>query len=639
MGTASDNTIGPAALAAIPQSITPPPLHHRLDTLDLFRLAVVGVGGVLSWEGLTVKAGGFDIVAVGAALIGGYPVYREAVENIAARRMTMELSMTIALAAAMAIGEFSTALFILFFVLIAEWLEGLTTIRGRRAIHSLLELLPRRATVRRDGRSLEIPVEELREGDTVIVKPGSEIPVDGVVVRGSSMVDQASITGESAPVQKVPGADVFAGTTNHDGALEVRTTQVGRETVFGRIIDAVEEAETSRAPVQKLADRLSAGLVYFALAAAGLTFLLTHNVRSTIAVIIVAGACGIAAGTPLAMLGAIGRAARSGAIVKGGRYMEALGTVDTIVLDKTGTLTFGEPEVAGIHTSAGVDARTALEIAAIAESPSEHALARAILRKAAEIEAHVREPDTFEYIPGKGVRCGWNGNRIAVGNRLLIADEDGLQTQPGGFAQEAESTLVSFNGRLIGSISIADRLRPEAVEAVARLHTMGLRTVLLSGDHRGVTADIARQLQVAEFAAELLPEDKLARVEELMRAGRRVAMVGDGINDAPALARATVGIAMGSGTGLARETSSVLLLGNNLLDLVSLVATARRARGIILFNFAGTLAVDAAGVALAALGLLSPLLAALLHVSSELAFILNSARLIPAPGRTPAPGI
>lgn len=628
-------------MGAAEQSLPEPPLemaedaeraedHGHVEPADWYRLAVVGGAAALSWFHATPLAAGVDLIAVAAALIGGYPVFHEAVENIAAKRMTMELSMTMALAAAMVIGEFSTALFILFFVLIAEMLEGVTVGRGRSAIRHLLEMLPRTAFVRRDGAIVEVPAAELRRGDLVIVKPGAEIPVDGVVVQGASTVNQAHITGESTPVHKLAGAAVFAGTTNQSGMLEIETERLGRETIFGRIIEAVEKTEQARAPIQKLADRLAAWLVYFALASALVTFLVTHNARSTIAVIIVAGACGIAAGTPLAVLGAIGRAAYRGAIVKGGRYMEALGTVDTVVLDKTGTLTFGEPEVTTISPAAGVDPQTVLQMAAIAEGPSEHPLAKAVLRKAAADGLSIPEPEAFEYSPGEGVRVRWKESDIVVGSRAFAAQVSGLAQKISGLPTEDGNVFVVRRNRLIGSLQTTDRLRPEAVEAVSRLRGMGLRVILLTGDHVPVAAEVARQLKVDEFEGELLPEQKLARIQKLIDSGQKVAMVGDGFNDAPALACATVGIAMGSGTDLARQTASVLLIGNNLLDLVELLNTARRARGIVMFNFAGTLAVDAAGVALAAIGVLSPLLAAIVHVSSELAFILNSARLVPA---------
>jgi Cd2+/Zn2+-exporting ATPase/Cu+-exporting ATPase len=631
MEIAAKHSIPPTSDAAV-EDTQGPEEHRGVERPDVVIFLMVGIAAAISWSGILPPVKGIDVLAVTAVLGGGIPVFREALQNLFARRMTMELSMTIALIAALAIREFTTALFILFFVLGAEILEHLTVDRGRKAIRDLLSLLPKRAEIKRLGEIEEVPIEAVRTGDIVFIRPAAEIPVDGVVVQGHSTVDQSSITGESKLVEKVPGAAVFAGTTNHSGALDVRTERVGRNTIFGKIIDAVEKSEHSRAPIQKLADRLAGWLVYFALASALLTFAVTRNLRSTIAVVIVAGACGIAAGTPLAVLGAIGRAAKEGAIVKGGRYMEALGTIDTVVLDKTGTLTFGEPYVTAILPCPGVDPLHLLRVAAIAERPSEHPLAKAILKEAARLGLSVNDPDRFEYLPGMGVRSSWEGKDILVGNATFLADVAGLDTAFASLSGDSGDVLVARDGRLIGAIRTDDVLRPEAVEAIARIRAMGLNAILLTGDRRNVAEKIAGDLGVQHCEAELLPEDKLQRVRDLIRSGKRVVMIGDGINDAPALAEATVGMAMGSGTDLARHSAGVLLLGNDLVDAAELLNTARRCRRIILFNFGGTLAVDAVGVLLASLSILTPLMAAIVHVSSEMAFILNSARLVPALG-------
>jgi len=318
--------------------------EHHLELSELIRIGFVGLAIIALWLRLWEPFPHFSVIGLTAALIGGYPIFKEAVSSLAARRMTMELSMTIAIGAALVIAEFFTALVIIFFVLVAEVLEGLTVGRGRRAVKDLLDLLPREALVRRDGEARAVSLEETRVGDVVIVKPGARVPVDGVVARGHSFVDQAAITGESLPVEKVAGARVYAGTINQSGLIEVRAEGLGRDTAFGKIIEAVERAEKSRAPIQKTADRLAGYLVYFAIGCAALTLLVTRDARSTNSVVIVAGACGIAAGTPLAILGTIGRAARQSAIIKGGLYLEVLGGVDTVVLDKTGTSRWGRRE-------------------------------------------------------------------------------------------------------------------------------------------------------------------------------------------------------------------------------------------------------------------------------------------------------
>jgi Cd2+/Zn2+-exporting ATPase/Cu+-exporting ATPase len=618
--------------------------EHPLEWADAARIALVAVAAVLAWFGIWEWAPfagwKFNPVAWAAMLVGGYPIFREAVSNLLARRMTMELSMTLALVAALAVGESFTALVIALFVLVAEVLEGLTVGRGRRAIKRLRDLLPQTAFVRRGGEVQEIHAGELRVGDIVVVKPGGRVPVDGAVVSGNSFVDQATITGESMPAEKSPGTTVYAGTINQSGALEIRTTGVGHDTAFGKIIQAVERAEKSRAPIQKTADRLAAYLVYFALACAVLTFFVTWAVRgsidvkSTISVIIVAGACGIAAGTPLAILGAIGRAAREGAVVKGGLYLEALGAVDTVVMDKTGTVTVGNPEVTEVVPVPGIAPEAVVEAAAVAERPSEHPLAKAVLHKAVALGIAVAEPERFAYSPGKGVCCAAGGEEIVVGSRGFLVEHgvDVAPLAPGG--GPATEVLVARGGRLLGVLRVADVLRPEAAEAVVAMRRLGLRTVLLTGDAAAVAQAVGRELGVEEVEADLLPDQKAARVKGLVAAGRKAVMVGDGINDAPALTEANVGVAVGSGTDVARESADVVLIGNDLGRFVETLHVARRCRGIILFNFAGTLIVDSVGVGLAALGLLNPLLAAFIHVSSELAFILNSARLLPAASGT-----
>jgi cation transport ATPase len=334
------------------------PLNWREISRVLFVAAAAGAIWYLGGAPSPLITG----IGVVCTLVGGFPIFHEAYENIVQRRMTMELSMAIAIVAALAIREIFTALVITLFVLVAEILEGLTVGRGRKAIQRLVDLLPNTATVRRNGAWTDVDIAEVSTQDVVLVKPGGRIPVDGQVVGGHSFVDQAPITGESMPVEKQPGATVYAGTINQSGALELRVERLGRETTFGKIIEAVETAEKSRAPIQGIADRLAGYLVYFALGAAVLTFLISHNIRSTISVVIVAGACGIAAGTPLAILGSIGRAAQQGAIIKGGLYLEKLGEVDTVLLDKTGTLTFGTPEVLDICAASGSSSELLLKM-------------------------------------------------------------------------------------------------------------------------------------------------------------------------------------------------------------------------------------------------------------------------------------
>jgi len=610
---------------------------QQTGTAECIRLGLMGIIVVASLTGWWRPFMDRDWLAFAGTVIGGFPIYQEAWENLRKRRMTMELSMTIALLSALAIGQFFTAIVIAFFVLFAELLEGYTVGGGRRAIEKLINALPRHVTVRRNGQESELPADELSTGEVIVIRPGERIPVDGTVIKGSSYVDQSSITGESLPIEKTGQSKVFAGTINKNGVLEVSVERVGRDTTFGKIIQVVEQAEKSKAPVQRIADRLAAGLVYFALGAAVLTFLVTRNLTATIAVIIVAGACGVAAGTPLAILAGIGSAARRGIIVKGGLYLEKLAEIDTIILDKTGTLTMGIPEVTGIRVTDGATEREVLENAAIAEQHSEHPIGEAVIRKSRAAKVSLREYSDLQYIPGKGVTCLDRGSKVVVGTRTLL-EENGIDANGAASFQsdtKPGETLVYVgrNKTVLGTLTIADQLRSEAIQAVDQLKKQGYRTILLSGDSSEAASAIGAQLGVHEAIGNLLPEQKLEKVRELLQQGRKVAMVGDGVNDGPALAEATVGIAMGGGTDVALETADITLMTSDLSRLTEVLGIAKRCYRVIMFNFWSTIAVDTLGIVLAFCGLLAPIIAALIHVGSELAFILNSARLFRSPVR------
>lgn len=598
------------------------------EPLAIARIVTAALAALLLWFGWDLPMRGVSPLGVAALAFCGWPVLREAIANLADRRMTMELSMTIAIVAAASIGEFFTAIVVLGFVLLAEELEHLTVQRGRSAIDDLVAFIPSEAHVRRAGRRVAVPLADLRRGDLVEVLPGEKIPVDGVVAEGTAHVDQSRITGESMPERKAAGDTVYAGSINQNGSLVVTAERVGRETSFGKIIEAVAEAGHVRAPVQKLADELAGYLVYFSFAAAAITWLATRDLRDTISVIIVAGACGIAAGTPLAILGGIGRAAKLGAIVKGGIHLETLGRVDTIVLDKTGTLTFGEPAVQAILPVPGLDEAALLARAAAAERHSEHPLARAILREAERRGLALPEATAFDYSFGRGIAADVAGHRVLVGSRKLMA-ASGIAVPAPAAGRIASEILVAEEGRFLGEILVADTIRPEAARAMAALSDLGIRTLLLSGDAAPVADAVARELGIREVGAGMLPEDKLSRIRALVAEGHVVAMVGDGVNDAPALAAASLGIAMGSGTDVAKESADVVLIGNDLVRLVEAFRIARRTRGVIWQNFVGTLLVAVFGMAFAGAGFLNPLLAAAIHVGSELGFLANSARLLP----------
>ena len=627
---------------------------ERIEWADVVRIAVVGLAALGAWIAGAAGTPGWAVGAVGAVVlaVGCWPLLVEAAEDLRKRRMSMELSMLLAIVAAAVIGEWVTALAVTVFALCAEVLEELSMDRGRDALTDLMSFLPQTARVVATPESAEsaessgttdVPLDEVRPGQVIALSPGGRVPVDGVVRTGRADVDQSRITGEALPVQVGPGDRVPAGSITR-GALELEVERVGEDSSYGRIVAAVRHAQSSRAPVQRLADRLAARIVYLALAAALVTFLVTRDVRATISVIIVAGACGVAAGTPLAVLAAIARAARCGAFVKDGTHLEQLSAVDTVVMDKTGTLTVGAPRVVSVRpTEAAAGEDEVLALAAAAEWNSEHPIGRAIYNEAAVRDLTVPVPGDVAYSPGAGVSAHVEGRRITVGrcrgqghqperDTPGCEDEAALSAESDPEAPSATSVVeVRADGQLLGTIALADRLRQGAAAAVRDLGDMGLEVLMLTGDSAASARHVAGLLGLTEeqVRADLLPTDKEEVIDSLRRAGKQVAMVGDGVNDAPALGAADVGIAMGTGTDVAREAGDVVLVGSAPADLVETVRVARRARRIIMVNFVGTVVVDVVGMVAAGLGLLGPVAAALVHVVSESAFILNSARLVP----------
>ncbi|QMW63722.1 cadmium-translocating P-type ATPase [Devosia sp. MC521] len=611
---------------------------HAFGPTELFRIGLTGLCALAVWlqlpDHVYLDIGGqiflsFSWYALIGLAIGGLPLFEEAWASLKRRRMTMELSMCIAVVAAAYTGYFLVALMITFFVLIAEVLEGMTLERGRKAIRDLMALLPSEVQLRRDGQVITASIDDIETGSVVVVAPGARVPVDGPVISGNSFIDESRITGESMPVEKMPGHFVYAGTINQSGALEVRAERIGRATSYGQILETVEEAERSRAPVQRLADQLAGYIVYVALGFAAFEYWITQgNISATISVIVVAGACGVAAGTPLAILGGIGRAAQNGAIIKGGIHLETLGKFDTVVLDKTGTLTFGKPEVTKVLPHNGANLEDILRAASTAEALSEHPLGKAIISYSAERNIVPGNASEFHYEPGLGISARDAQGLILVGNaKWLAANNIALDIAEDEYV--ASRIYIARENTLIGQILVEDQIRPEARRAIDKLRSMNIDVQLLTGDTAPVARQVASELGIDAVEAGLLPSDKLKRIQAIKQSGRVVAMVGDGVNDAPALATASVGIAMGSGTEVAREKADIVLLGNDLMRFAETVHVARRTRRIIWFNFAGTVLVDILGIAAAMLGWIGPVEASLIHTGSELAFILNSARLVP----------
>src|SRR5437899_5641453 len=416
--------------------------------------------------------------------------------------------------------------------------------------------IPRKALVRRNGKEVETDVETIQPGETVIVRDGERIPVDGALVKGSGFVNQSAITGEAIAVEKMVGSRVFAGSVDQSGVFEVRTEKVGNETVFGQIIRLVEEAESRKAPIQRISDKLAAWLVEFTIVFAVITFVVTRNLISTISVIVVAGACGVAAGTPLAIVAVTGGLAKRGVIVKGGVYVQEMSKVDTVVIDKTGTLTFGDPEVTDVVGLDGCSREQVLTYASAAEKFSKHPLAHAIMGKAQALGVNSGSTTSSDYMAGKGIVSWYDGEQVLVGNSVLMNEQhialsnDVDATITSKVSEGKTTVLVAHGGRICGVIGISDKVRYESREAVKEWGRMGLSTIMLTGDNKVASKSVGEQVGIDEVHAELLPADKVSYIEQLSGSGRRIVMVGDGVNDAPALALANVGIGMGAGTDI-----------------------------------------------------------------------------------------
>jgi Cu+-exporting ATPase len=617
---------------------------ERRERVRYFGFAgLVGVLLLLNATGIFKYAFGID-TAVVLTLLAGYKIFYNAIAALLERQISADLAICIAAIAALSAGEYLAAAEAMFIMLLGEGLEAYAAGRTEAAIHRFVEQLPRRARVVRDGQEVEVGIEELLPDDRIVVRAGERIGADGIVVQGASGVDESSITGESLPRDKQPGDEVFSGTINGNGRLEIRVTRAGPETVLARVIELVRQAKEKRAPVERLADRYAKYFLPALLLAGGLTFYFTQSWLRTVAVLIVACPCALILATPTAMVAAIGGLARRGILVKGAHLLELGARADTIVFDKTGTLTTGGFQVIRIVPAARSE-REVLALGAAAESGSEHVLAKVIAEEARRRGLAVAPCSEARVVPGRGAQCHMNGRVIRAGNAAFLAEEGILATAP--LLEEADrlgatAVLVAEDQVLAGAILLRDTLRPGAAEARAELERLDLTyQVLLTGDRRRAAEAIAREVGLHTVEAELLPEQKLERIRQLQSQGRIVAMIGDGINDAPALAAANIGIAVaGSGAEITAEAADVVYLNASLDKLPRLFEVSRRAvatawQNIILF--AGVTNLMAVGAA--ASGYLGPIGAAFTHQISSFLVMMNSLRLLRVErpsGRLPA---
>lgn len=580
------------------------------------------------WLGLFEQITAHVPFFLGAALVvvAAAPIFWNVIKAAWRRQILSHTLMSLGVLAALAVGQWTTALVVVFFMYVGNFVENLTTERARGALRDLQKLAPQTARVERAGQETEIEIGAVKAGDTVVIRPGEKIPVDGMVIEGRATVNQATLTGEALPVEASAGTHVYAATIATLGSLRVRAEQVGRDTTFGHIIGLVEEAEANRAEVQRFADKFSGYYLPIVIAIAALTFVLRQDPLATAAVLVVACSCSIALATPIAMLASIGAAARHGIVIKGGKVIEALAQADVVLLDKTGTLTLGKPQLTDIIPLNGLNENELLAFAASVERDSEHPLARAVGEAAQTRGLTLFKIENFQAMPGMGVRAEIDGSWFEMSR----AENIGTDARIAALAQAGKTVMqLSRAQEPIGILAATDILRPEIPEALTQLRALGIKSIeLLTGDNERSAAQIASPLNIS-FRANLLPQDKIEIVRAYQAQGRHVVMVGDGVNDAPALAQANVGIAMGvAGTDVAKEAAHVLLLRDDWLLVPETFRLARRTMRVVKMNLGFTGIYNVVGLTLAAFGILPPVLAAAAQSLPDLGIMANSSRLL-----------
>ena len=600
-----------------------------------------------------------DLLMVAAAVVAGTPVVRKAVTALTARVVGIDLLVSVAAIGAVVIGEYWEAAAVTFLFAVGHSLEDATLSKTRSALAELVAVAPEVAVVLRHGEQVEVPAHQVVLQETVLVKNGAKVPVDGVVTGGTGALDEASITGESIPVEKTPGDQVYAGTISTGGFLQVTATGVGADTTLARIIHRVEEAQDAKAKTQKFMDRFSAWYTPAIIVLAVVVGLLTQNVVLALTLLVIACPGALVISIPVSIVAGIGRGAKDGILVKGGEFLETSARIDAVALDKTGTLTEGRPQLTDVVVldaartggpqHPAIDEDDVLRYAARAEVGSEHPLARPVLEAAAARGLAVPGlPEHTEPVPGQGIVAELDGHRVAVGNLALVRAEQAAGGQDDGQAAAVVAELagkgrtpmvVACDGRAIGVVAVADQIRPDAAEMVRRLHAAGVKkVVMLTGDIEPVARAVGQAVGIDEVRAGLLPEDKLEAVAALRAEGYTVAMVGDGVNDAPALATAHIGVAMGAaGTGVAIETADIALMKDDLLKLPEAVSLAKRTVNNMRQNIVIALATVAVLMLGVLLGGVTMSIGMLVHEASVLVVIANAMRLLRRRNPTQAP--
>ncbi len=589
---------------------------------------------IFGWIGLGPSALPAAL-AIASLILGGYPIVTSAIKTLLIPDLNVDTLVSIAAISATAVGAYQEAATVIFIMLLGEFLEGFTVGKTRKAIASLIQLSPKTAWVRREDKEVQVPIEDVKPKEIVIVKPGERIPVDGKIISGCGSINQSTLTGESIPVEKETGDKVYCGTFNEAGSCEIEATQVAEGTKLAQIKRLILEAQAEKSPTQRVMDRFSRYFIPAIILIALATFLATGEITRAITILIVACPCALVLGTPTAVVAAIGNAARQGILIKGGAYLEQMGRLKTLLMDKTGTLTHGSPKVIEMRALDGMDEKEVLYWAAIAEKRSEHPLARAITEKAEELGLSIPHPMSFENFRGKGVKVQWDSKTIIVGSSEIMKSE-GVEIPESGKklleskqSEGMSSLFVTLDRRLLGIIFVADTLREGAKEAIDKIKEEGVSEIwMLTGDSPLIADRIGEALGI-RYEAKLLPEEKVMSVKEWKRKGRVVAMIGDGVNDAPALAAADIGIAMGAvGTDVAIETADIALMTDELRKIPDVIRLSRKALRVIKENLVFALAFNTVLVFLSAQGWMTMILGAILHQASSLLVILSSMRLL-----------
>lgn len=618
--------------------------ESKVGKPEMFRLGIALFGGILVLNcylsrvffSNAIDETARDFSALIGALILSLPIFFEAIRDLIQGKVHMNELVALALVAAFASKDYQTAGAVAFFMLITITIEKRTAIGAEAAIEAVVRLTPRLARRIVDGVEEEVDAfTDLKAGDVCRVRPGENFPADGVVTVGTSTVNQASITGESLPADKAAGDEVYAGTQNLTGLVEFRVTRIGSDTTLGKVRNLIADAERSKLPIMRMIDKYVGYYTPTILMIAGLVWFITMRIDRVIAVLVMSVPAAFVIATPSAVIAAIAAASRLGILIKDVSYIEQAARIGAIIFDKTGTLTEGKLAVARLEPAEGVELAELLELATSAEHHSNHPAAEAMRRLAREAKVEWREPQEYEEVAGLGVRATFDGRRCLVGRKTWLADEGVDLSALEATLTEAEHkglsvVCVASDGKAWGWIGLSDAIRPVTAEAISQLKELGVdRCCMVTGDNERVAKAVAAQIGISEVAASCLPEQKETYVRKLKKTGKIVAVVGDGVNDAPALAAGDIGIAMGAfGSDIAVQSASVALMNNDLRRIPFLIGLARRTRVLTIQNFAVGLGFIVVGVYLATLGQVTPVGAALLHSVSSLMVIFNSARLV-----------